>query len=280
MRISWWGVASPPTVVVRPGFSTIQGGGLYPASPAGLPRPRRQPLYTAAPGPASYGSPSGRVSPSSSTTRRPGSVSSNSQKSRQSSHRYSNTPTPTSTAPCGHRVPSPRPTHSHSLTSPIRSTVRPPRPPQGVGPQGRTGVHSRHHASAPASSPTSTPARHQPGSDLTSRPARRPSGPPRTPPPTARPASTRPVPRRGRPARRPARPGRLLIVQPLALHGEGGAMKVEPAFERGALVGVQGRHGAFDDGHRSIIASGRIRRQAGPRNGANVACCGTGSDAF
>lgn len=33
----------------------------------------------------------------------------------------------------------------------------------------------------------------------------------------------------------------LLIVQTLALHGEGGAVKVKPAFERGALVGVQGR---------------------------------------
>lgn len=158
-RRAWWGVASPPAVVVRPGFSTIQDGGFSPASPARLPRPRRQPLYAAAPGPASYGSPSGRVSPSSSTIRRPGSVSSSSQKYRQSSHRYSNTPTPTSTAPCGHRVPSPRPTHSHSLTSPMCSTVRPPRPPQGVGPRGRTGVHSRHHAPAPANSPTSTPTR-------------------------------------------------------------------------------------------------------------------------
>jgi hypothetical protein len=55
--------------------------------------------------------------------------------------------------------------------------------------------------------------------------------------------------------RRHGRDGGLLIVQALALQGEGGAVKVKPAFERGALVGVQGWHRPFDGIHRSIITS-------------------------
>ena len=58
--------------------------------------------------------------------------------------------------------------------------------------------------------------------------------------------------------RRHGRGGGLIIVQALALHREGRAVKVKPAFERGALVGVQGWHGAFDGAHRSIITSGRV----------------------
>jgi hypothetical protein len=75
---------------------------------------------------------------------------------------------------------------------------------------------------------------------------------------------------------RHGRGGGLLIVQALALHGEGGAVEVKPAFERGALVRVQGRHRAFDGAHRSIIASGRSRRQARLHNKANVAGCSDG----
>jgi hypothetical protein len=70
---------------------------------------------------------------------------------------------------------------------------------------------------------------------------------------------------------RHGRGGGLLIVQALALHGEGGAVEVKPAFERAALVRVQRRHRTFDGAHRSIIASGRSRRQARLHNRPNVA---------
>jgi beta-galactosidase len=49
--------------------------------------------------------------------------------------------------------------------------------------------------------------------------------------------------------RRHGRRGGLLGVQALALAGEGGAVELEPAFQRGALVGVQGWHGTVDGGH-------------------------------
>jgi hypothetical protein len=45
------------------------------------------------------------------------------------------------------------------------------------------------------------------------------------------------------------RGGGLLIIHALALHGQGDAVEVKPALERGALVYVQGGHNAFDSGH-------------------------------
>jgi hypothetical protein len=63
--------------------------------------------------------------------------------------------------------------------------------------------------------------------------------------------------------RRHGRDGGPFIVQTLALPGQGDAVKVKPAFERGALVNVQGRHTAFDGAHRSIVASGRSSQRAG-----------------
>jgi len=68
--------------------------------------------------------------------------------------------------------------------------------------------------------------------------------------------------------RRHGRGRGLLIVEALALHGEGGAVEVQPALEHGALVGVQGRQRAFDGGHRSIIAALSLtsrRRNSGTR---------------
>lgn len=100
-----------------PGFLRGHGGhGLAPSGQAVA-------FYAAVPGPASLGSPNGRVTPSSEATRRPGSVSSNSPYSRQSSHRYTRIPASiVTTAPYGHRPPSPRPAHSCTHVSPM---VRP-----------------------------------------------------------------------------------------------------------------------------------------------------------
>lgn len=78
------------------------------------------PAYAAVPGPASRGSPSGRVIPSSHTARRPGSVSSSSQKYWHSSHR--GPPPGSKTSPFGQSVPSPRPAHA-SQVSPMRPIV-------------------------------------------------------------------------------------------------------------------------------------------------------------
>lgn len=64
------------------------------------------------------------------------------------------------------------------------------------------------------------------------------------------------------PGRRHRRLGGLLVVEALAFHRQGGAVEVEPAFEGGALVGVQRRQRAVDGGHRSIIARARFWRFA------------------